>query len=95
MDAKLVMFIVISSMIPMLYCQFSCSKVEVNVDYKGDDITYFFTDTQALCCDACLKDLRCGIWTYVLPSKACFLKYGNKTTRLGSQDRKLFFFAFK
>jgi hypothetical protein len=92
MDIKIVILIVVSTMIPILSAQFSCSKVEVNVDYKGDDISYFFTDTQAACCDACLKDLRCGIWTYVLPYKACFIKYGNKTIRIGSQDRKLIYF---
>lgn len=74
------------SLLPLFLSQ--CTRFEVNVDYKGDDIKSYLTDSIENCCQSCILDSRCLIWTYVYSSKICYLKNGNNALRIVSSDRK-------
>ena len=76
----------LTTFLPMSLSQCS-DKIEVNVDYKGDDIRYFLTDNIENCCRSCVQEAKCGIWTYVYGTKMCYLKYGNSLLRVVSSDR--------
>ena len=45
------------SLLPIFLSQ--CTKFEVNVDYKGDDIKSYLTDSIENCCQSCVLDTRC------------------------------------
>ena len=51
--------------------------VEYNVDYSGIAIApspTTFTATPDICCYACFLNPSCQAWSFVLDTKACFLK---------------------
>ena len=51
--------------------------VEYNVDYSGIAIApspTTFTATPDICCYACYINPNCQAWSFVLDTKACFLK---------------------
>jgi hypothetical protein len=66
-----------------------CS-VEQNVDFYGYDL-YFnptYTSSQDYCCQLCQSDANCNAWTYILDSKACWLKKAIGIRR-ASYDRSI------
>jgi len=91
MNLKIYFYICqIFSFLPIFLCQ--CTRFEVNVDYIGDDLKSYLTDSIENCCQSCILDTRCLIWTYVYSSKICYLKNGNNAIRVLSQDRNYKFY---
>jgi hypothetical protein len=51
-------------------------KPEDRTNRPGSDFKDFVTRPWEMCQSACLRDDKCGAWTYVRPTSHCFLKTG-------------------